>query len=76
MNVGLLHDRGDGLLGQSARLQEAREIAALAQLGDAKLHCAGPGLPVAITIAVALGQPLGRPFAMRRSRPALDIQLH
>src|SRR5208283_2430414 len=42
MNVGLLHDRRDGLLGQPARLEKAREVAALAQLRDAQLNRASP----------------------------------
>src|SRR5580658_4390110 len=76
MNVGLLHDRRDGLLGQPARLEKARKVAALAQLGDAKLHRAGPRLPVALAVAVALRKAIGRALAMRRSRAAFDVQLH
>ena len=59
LDVGLLDDRGQRLLGHPARLEEAREVAALAQLGDAQLDRAGPGLPVPVAIAVALGQPVG-----------------
>src|SRR5271165_901327 len=76
VNVGLLHDRRDGLLRQPPRLEKAREVAALAQLGNAKLHRSGSRLPVAVAVAVALSKAIGRAFAMRRSRPALNIQLH
>ena len=54
LNVSLLHHGGERLLGHPARLQEAWEVAALAQLGDAQLHRSGPGLPVPLAIAVAL----------------------
>ena len=67
MDVGFLDHRGQRLLGHPARLEEAREVGALAQLGDAQLDRAGPRLPVAVAIAVALGEPLGRALAMRRA---------
>ena len=76
LDVGLLDHRGQRLLGHPARLQEAREVAALAQLGDAQLHRAGPGLPVAVAVAVALGQPLGARLAVRRPGQAVHLQLH
>jgi hypothetical protein len=34
LDVGFLDHRGQGLLGHPSRLEEAREVAALAQLGD------------------------------------------
>src|SRR4029077_5752743 len=49
--------------------KKAREIAALSELGDAQLHRAGPRFPVALPVAVALGQSqrvllaIGRPGA-------------
>ena len=76
LDVGLLHDRRDGLLRHPPRLEKAREIAALAQLGNAQLHRSGARLPVAVAVAVALSQAIGRTFAMRRARAALNIQLH
>ena len=76
LNVGLLHDRGDGLLRHPARLEKAREVAALAQLGNAKLHRAGARLPVAVAVAVALSKAIGRTFARRRAGAAFDVQLH
>ena len=68
LDVGLLDHGGERLLGQPARLQEAREVGALAQLRDAQLDRAGPGLPVPLAIAVALGQPLGALLAVGRRR--------
>src|SRR5262249_56510475 len=44
-DVGLLHDCRERLLGQPARLQEAGEIASLAKLWDAQIHCAGARRP-------------------------------
>jgi len=57
-------------------LQEAGEVAATAQLGDAQLDRPGPGLPVAITIAVALHQAVGVLLAVRRACQRADLQLH
>jgi hypothetical protein len=54
VDVGLLDHRGERLLGHPAGLQEAWEIAALAQLRDAQLDRAGARLPVTVAVAVAL----------------------
>src|SRR5438874_9274565 len=62
--LGLLHHCRQRLLGQPARFQEAREVAAFAQLGDAQLHCAGARLPRPVAVAVALGDPLRTALAM------------
>src|SRR5690606_41546710 len=56
LDVGLLNDRRQSLLGHAARLQEAREVAAGAKLSNAQLNGARPCLPVPVAIAVALGQ--------------------
>jgi hypothetical protein len=53
------HHRGQCPLGPPARLQQAREGAALAQPRELKLHRADPGVPVAGPGAVAVGHPLG-----------------
>ena len=45
LDVGLLDHRGQRLLGHAPRLQEAGEVAALAQLGDAQLDRPGARLP-------------------------------
>ena len=76
LDIGLLHDRGERLLRHPARLEEAREIAALAQLGNAQLHRSGARLPIAVAVAVALRQTVGRAFAMGRAGAALNVQLH
>ena len=76
LDVGLLDDSRQRLLGHPPRLQEAGEGAALAELGDAKLDGTGPRLPVPVAVAVALGQPQRALLAMRRSRQRTDLQLH
>jgi hypothetical protein len=45
VHVGLLHDGGQRLLGHAARLQEAGEIAPVAQLGNAQLDPCRHGSP-------------------------------
>jgi hypothetical protein len=71
LDVGFLDHRGQRLLRQPPRLEEEREVATHAKLGDAQLHLPGPRLPVPIPIAVALRQPLGALLAPRR--PGLGI---
>src|SRR5260221_4399817 len=56
--------------------QKTREVRALAQLRDAQLDVAGPRLPVPVTVAIALGQSLERPFAMDSAGQPLNFQLH
>jgi hypothetical protein len=63
-------------LGQPARIEKAREVAALAQLGDAKLHRSRPRLPVAVAVAVALSEAARGAIAMRRAGAAFNVQLH
>jgi hypothetical protein len=50
-----------------ARFQEARKVRALAQLGHAQFERSGTGLPGAVTIAVALGQPFRGLLPVRRA---------
>ena len=76
LHIGFLDHRGQRLLGHAARLQEAREVAALPQLGDAQLDRAGARLPVAVAVAVALGQPLRALLAIAGAGQAADLQLH
>jgi hypothetical protein len=64
LHVGFLDDRSQRLLGQPSRLQEDREVAALAQLGDAQFDRAGAGFPDPVAVAVTLGDPLGAALAM------------
>ena len=76
LHVGLLDHRRQRLLGDPARLQEAREVAALPELGDAQLHRPGAGLPDPVAIAVALRQPVRRPLAIVGAGQALHLELH
>ncbi|MGY4299186.1 hypothetical protein ACVWXN_007281 [Bradyrhizobium sp. i1.4.4] len=76
LHVGFLHHGGERLLGHAARLQEAREVGALAQLGNAQFDRAGAGLPDPVAVAVALGQTLGGLLAIGRAGLAFDFQLH
>jgi hypothetical protein len=59
LHEGLLHHGGERLLGRASRLQEAREVRALAQLGNLRFDRAGTGLPDSVALAVALSQTLG-----------------
>ena len=76
VDVGLLDDRGQRLLGQPPRLEKAGKIAALAQLRDAQLDRSGPRLPSPLAIAVALREPIRAPLAIGRAGQRPDLQLH
>jgi hypothetical protein len=76
LNVSLLNDGGQRLLGQAARFEEARKIGALAQLRDAQLDRAGARLPIAVAIAVALSEPLRRTLAVGGAGLGANLQLH
>jgi hypothetical protein len=76
LDIGFLHHGGDGFLGHLARLQKARKIAALAQLGYPQLDGSGPRFPVAVTIAVALVHAVRAALARCGSSAAFDIQFH
>jgi hypothetical protein len=76
VHVGLLDHRREGLLSHPARLQEAWEVAALPELGDAQLDRPGARLPNAIAVAVALRQPLRRALAIAGAGQALYLEFH
>src|SRR5262249_30109174 len=76
VHVSLLDHGGERLLRHAPRLQEAREVGALAQLRDAQLDSAGARLPAAVTVPVALGETLGALLAVGRPGQALDFELH
>ena len=76
LDVGLLDHRGQRLLGHPPRLEKARKVRALAQLGDAQLDRAGPRLPVPVAIAVALGEPVGGALAKAGAGLGADLHLH
>jgi hypothetical protein len=56
--------------------RKAREVAALAQLGDAQLDRAGAGFPRPVAIAVALVEPIRIARTVRRAGQALNLNLH
>ena len=71
-HIGLLDNRQQRLLGTPARLQKAREVAALPQLRDLQLDLAGPGVPTAGPIAIAVRRAVigpALPVTRRRSAP-------
>ena len=76
VDVGLLHDRDQRLLGAPARLQEAREVAPAAQLRDRQLDLAGPRLPRPRPITVAMRDPLARDLAELGADLRRDLGLH
>jgi hypothetical protein len=76
VNVGLLDHRRQRLLRYPARLQEAREVAALPELGEAQLDRPGAGRPVPPPVAVAMRQPVRRPLAIGDAGQALHLELH
>jgi hypothetical protein len=57
-------------------LRQSREVAALAQLGDAQFHRAGARLPQSVAVAVALNKPRGALLTVAGAGLALDLQLH
>ena len=72
-----LHDhRGQGPLGPPARLQQRREVAAGAQLGDRQLDRPDPGVPVPWPIPIAVGHPLGAALAVLGADLGRHLDLH
>jgi hypothetical protein len=76
LDVGFLDDRSQRLLGHPARFQEAGEVAAMAQLGNAQLDGAGAGAPVSVAVAVTLVGALGAAFAWCGAAQRLGLQRH
>src|SRR3954453_1461588 len=75
-DIGLLDDRAERLLGALARLQEAREVAALTDLRDLQLDLPGPRVPPPRPIAVAMRRPILGPLAVSRADQLGDLGLH
>ncbi|KAJ8138817.1 hypothetical protein OY671_007970, partial [Metschnikowia pulcherrima] len=75
-DVGLSDDGSQRLLRHPARFEEAGEITALPELGDAQLDGAGTGLPIAIPIAVASNAALDILLAVRSAGQPTHFQLH
>ena len=76
MDIGLLDHGRERLLGRAPRLEEGREVRALAQLGDGEVNPPSARVPGALAIAVAMIEPLGAARARRRARQGLDFQVH
>src|SRR4051812_10348253 len=74
--IGLLDHGRERLLGRAARLEEGREVRALAQLGDGEVDPACPGVPGPLAIAVAVIEPLGAAHARWRAGQVFDLQCH
>jgi uncharacterized protein YjiS (DUF1127 family) len=76
-HIGLLDHRNQRLLGALARLQKAREIAALAQLRDLQLDLARARVPPPRPIPVAMRRPVIRPALSELGADQLsDLGLH
>jgi hypothetical protein len=71
-----LLDHGQGLLGGLAGLQEGREVASLAELGDAELEQAEAGVERAVPVSVAVVGPLGAALVAAGADHALHVRLH
>jgi hypothetical protein len=76
MHVSLLDDCGQGLLRGATRLQESREVRALAQLRDRELDPADPGLPTTLPVAVSVVDPLRAPHPSRSPGEPVDLGRH
>jgi hypothetical protein len=75
-HVGLLHHADERLLAALARLQEAREVAALSDLRDLQLDLARPGVPPPRPIAVAMRRAVLGALTMRRADELGHLDLH
>ena len=73
---GLLDHRDEGFLRGLARLQEAREVAALPELRHLEVQHAQTGIERALSIPVAPGRALIGPLVPAGADQALDIGLH
>ena len=76
LDIGVLNDRRERFFCHASRFQKVQKIRAFTQLGDAKLDCPGPRLPVAATIAVALNKPVGGPLAGGCACQRTYLQFH
>jgi hypothetical protein len=72
----LLDDGDERLLAHLPGLEEGREVAALAELGDAELQGPQPGVERALAVAVAPVQALRGALVPARADQALHVGLH
>jgi len=76
LDIDLLDDRRQSLLGHPAWLEKARKIAACAKLGNAQLDGARPCLPIPVAIPVTLGQSEAILLAIARASLRADLHRH
>ena len=60
----------------SGRLEQARKVAARPQLGDVELVGADPGVPLPVSVPVAVGQPGLSPLMQPRPHQVGHLRLH
>jgi hypothetical protein len=75
-DIRLLHHAHERLLRSLARLQEAREVAALTDLRDLQLDLSRPRVPPPRPIAVAMRHPILGPFTVLSTDELRDLGLH
>jgi hypothetical protein len=76
VDVGLLDHCQQRPLMPTPGLQQAREVGALAELGDLKVDGADPGVPLPLPVAVAVGQPVLAPLMEPGSRQLGHLGVH
>lgn len=75
LDVSIMHNGCQSLFGHATRFQEAGEIATSSQPGDTQLHSSGSCFPIAIAVAVALGETKRGLLAITCTRRAAIIKL-
>ncbi len=76
LDPGFLDDGGECLLRRLARLQEGREVGALAQLGDLQVQRAEPGIQLTRARAVAVGGARVAALMPGGADQRLDLEVH
>lgn len=76
MDIDLLDNGCQRLLGSTPGLQEGWKLGAGAQSGDAQLHAARSGLPVPVTVTIVLRKPLDALLAIVGARLGADLQVY
>jgi len=76
LDVRLLHDRNEGLLGRAAGLEKGGEIRAAAELGNLQVDGAGARLPAAVAVAVPAIEAVGAALAVLCAAGVADFEIH
>jgi hypothetical protein len=76
LDIGLLNHRCERLLARTARLKEAGEVAALAQLRDLQVDRASTRLPEPFAVAIAAVGAFRTALSVGRRAQALRVELH